>query len=220
MSDLRPCHYCGEPTVLFSPRHGLQRAFNPDRTHHFCHPERLDHLEIDALRVDEVLVRETDDGVEEWVVWEEAGPGSDPGLRLRRLVDGELESRNSEPMSGDDLLAAGYRRTLRLLEEDLPEHSLDTAEGWLAPDGTLYPCRNFYDIGFSDHIRVAGLLEEREWIEDLEDSGYIKLWRKTFTWGRFDPPTATRAQRRTIEDYCLHHGLTLEEAASDALDLY
>jgi hypothetical protein len=115
-----------------------------------------------------------------------------PKTRSKEWLPIEVMRSNEEPVS-----------------EYLPEPTLDAEDGWLSPDGKLYPC------GMEQHNSLQYDLEEHLGVEDLEKAGWIKLsGGKIYATGQKigwylddetnNPPT--QSQLNTIFDWCqMHH---------------
>ena len=95
---------------------------------------------------------------------------------------------------------------------ELPEHSItDGANGWLAPDGTLYPCPN------ENHNTLQYNIQHHLNIEDIEDQGWIKLASIMATnhhsskslWFFIEDAhkrgKVTQSQQDTLFDWCMEH---------------
>jgi hypothetical protein len=86
----------------------------------------------------------------------------------------------------------------------LPEPTLDATQGWLSPDGELYPCRT------EGHNELQVLLERTFGIADLEKAGWMHLqptrrFKTSERWLLSEGSEPTQRQMDAIFDWCLKH---------------
>lgn len=99
--------------------------------------------------------------------------------------------------------------------------TLDTTNGWLSPEGDLYPCLAI------EHNNLQVALERATGIKDLEVAGWIKLMDSSTTsamfmmlragkdWWHMAERNATQAQKNTIAEWSDKHGYEIPEWIDD-----
>jgi hypothetical protein len=197
------CHHCGAPARSLHTRHAGTLTLNPDGSRHLCHPERVWDFTLGDLNGDEILLR-SQRPERTYLVWESAC--GRPFVVLR-AYEGE-RSMDERRLGLRKLKELGFFRALRYHAEKLPEPTLDAKHGWITPDGTLYPCVDFYSVGYSDHNRVAGLLEVALGLEDIGGVAIKVQDFQLFTpdlWSEHESWRPTEAQRRAAREYCCLH---------------
>jgi hypothetical protein len=102
-----------------------------------------------------------------------------------------------------------YGKGTRNLFSLKPHHTLQCDNGWLSPEGELYPCT------FATHLRLAEIIEKMiGGIFDhryMEKIGWIKLSITQAGWYQWLPENAnpTQTQIDTIYDWCRLRGAVL-----------
>ena len=128
--------------------------------------------------------------------WKDDDSGVSPVFGLSASLD-DQESLKAPKRYIDrrDWLAI-EKGVLIPLETPLPEHCLDTDQGWLDPDGKLMPCQRL------GHNNLALRIEKTRGITCV-DTTYCKLHDNQ--WWAPDEAEATQAQLSAIFDWCQQH---------------
>jgi hypothetical protein len=123
------------------------------------------------------------------------GPEAATAHELRPFVDTRVP-----PLLPTAEMRAARGRLEAVLDPPLRDQECLSMNGWLAPDGTLYPC------GYKTHdllCRVLGFAHE----SGIEQAGFCKL--TNLEWlvsARYCPRTLTDAQWATIERWYARNG--------------